>query len=269
MTFKVVYRLREPVVFGVVGMLMVIGAGLASDARAEQRFVDPLFSDIEVRSGIQFGTGIREEAADQPLLLDVYAPRNDLVQNRPVIILAFPGGFVDGARDDPEMVALATQFARRGYVAASIDYRLIEERPRNNSELEISIVRAVHDLRAAVRFFREDAANLNEFGTDGETIFVGGVSAGAVMAAVAGVLDEGDELRESVADFLSENGGMAGNSSTNTEFSSDVSGVLQISGAIRSLSWIEPGEPPIYAAHEDFDPVVPCDTLPGLSLIHI
>ena len=267
MAFNVVYRLREPGVFGLVWALVVVSLVLAADVRAQQRFVDPLFSDIEVRSGIQFGVGVRAEAADQPLLLDVYAPRNDVVEDRPVIILAFPGGFVDGARDDPEMVSLATRFAQRGYVAASIDYRLIEERPRNNSELEISIVQAVHDLRAAVRFFREDAANGNEFGTDGETIFVGGVSAGAVMAAVAGVLDEGDELRESVADFLAENGGMAGNSSTNTEFSSDVSGVLQISGAIRSLSWIEPGEPPIYAAHEEFDPVVPCDTLPGIAFV--
>ena len=122
-------------------------------------------------------------------------------------------------------------------------------------------------MRAAIRFFREDAATGNEFGTDGVNVFVGGISAGAVMSAVAAVLDEGDNISEAVADYLAVSGGMAGNSSDNTEFSSEASGVLQISGAIRRLSWIEPGDPPIYAAHEEFDPVVPCNTLPGIAFV--
>lgn len=240
---------------------------LSMVAEAEQRFVDSMFTDIEVQTGIQFGVGQRESGADLPLLLDVYAPRNDSNTHRPVVVLAFPGGFTSGSRDSAIMQLLATQFAERGYVAASIDYRLIEGSPDSNAEIEISIIQAVHDMRAAIRFFREDAATDNEFGTDGINVFVGGVSAGAVMSAVTSVLDEGDQLRDAVADFLAANGGMSGNSSTNTQFSHDASGVMQISGAIRRLSWIEPGDAPIYAAHEEFDPVVPCDTLPGIAFV--
>lgn len=236
-------------------------------ARAEQRYLDQVFTGLSVRTAVEFGAGVRDEAPSQPLFMDVYSPSDDTLTNRPVIVLAFPGGFVDGARDNPEMVALASNFARRGYVVASIDYRLIEDSPDNNGELQVAILQAVHDMRAAVRFFREDAANDNQFGTDGKTVFVGGISAGAVMAAITAVLDDGDELPNATLDYLVANGGMAGNSSTNTEFSSRVSGVLQISGAIGQLSWIEPGDPAIYAAHEEFDPVVPCGTLPGIAFL--
>jgi len=257
--------INAPVRIAGLAAFLSVAYFLSGVAHAQQRFVDALFTDIEVRTGIEFGIGLRDSGSNQPLLLDVYAPRNDANTRRPVIVLAFPGGFTSGARDTEDMVFLANQFAQRGYVAASIDYRLIEESPDNNAELEIGILQAVHDMRAAIRFFREDAATSNEFGTDGVNIFVGGVSAGAVMAAVTSVFDDGDDIRDEVVDFLAANGGMAGNSSTNTEFSSAVSGVLQISGAIRRLSWIEPGDAPIYAAHEQFDPVVPCNTLPGIA----
>ena len=252
---------REAIITVSLPILLLLSGAVG----AEQRFVDSMFTDIEVQTGIQFGVGLRESGPDLPLLLDVYAPRNDANTRRPVVVLAFPGGFTSGSRDSAIMVLLANQFAERGYVAASIDYRLIEGSPDSNAEVEISIIQAVHDMRAAIRFFREDAATDNEFGTDGVNVFVGGVSAGAVMSAVTSVLDEGDELSDAVTDFLADNGGMAGNSSTNTQFSHDASGVMQISGAIRRLSWIEPGDVPIYAAHEEFDPVVPCITLPGIA----
>ena len=260
--------LKPAVRYLTAALILFAGAAATlSTALAEERFLDRVFTQVNVQSGVQFGAGVREGEAPEPLLMDVYSPRGDGQSNRPVIVLAFPGGFTDGARDNPEMVFLATQFAQRGYVAASIDYRLIESRPRNTGDLQISVLMAVHDMRAAVRFFREDAATDNRFGTDGETILVGGISAGAVVAAVTSVLDEGDRLPEEVLEYLAANGGMAGNSSDNTEFSSAVSGVFQISGAIRRLSWIEPGDAPIYAAHEELDPVVPCGTLPGVAFV--
>jgi len=266
MTFTDALRaVAKPIAFASWAFMLPALLCVAVSAGAEQRFVDRMFTDIGVQRGIQFGVGRRDSGSDQPLFLDVYAPNNDTNSRRPVVVLAFPGGFVEGSRDSAAMMLLATQFAERGYVAASIDYRLIEGSPDSNAEIEVSILQAVHDMRAAIRFFREDAASDNEFGTDGVHVFVGGISAGAVMSAITSVLDEGDDLSQAVSDYLAANGGMAGNSSTNIEFSHDVSGVLQISGAIRRLSWIDPGNAPIFAAHEEFDPVVPCTTLPGIA----
>lgn len=254
-------QLKDRGVYLLAAVLLLLASGVI----AEERYRDLLFDDVDVVTGVQFGVGRREGAADQLLLMDIYTPAGDTATNRAAVVLAFPGGFVDGARNDPEMVAMATRFARHGFVAASIDYRLIEGNPDSSGELEVRVLESVHDMRAAVRFFRADAAQANVYGTDGVHVFAGGISAGAVMAAAMGTLDASDELGNTATQFLATSGGIAGNSSANTEFSSAVSGVLQISGAIRDVAWIEPDSAPIYAAHEEFDPIVPCGTIAGLG----
>lgn len=246
-------------------LVLVILSWSAYSSTAEERYRDLVFTDVVVTTGVEYGAGLRDGGVRQTLLMDIYSPAGDTETRRPVVVLAFPGGFVDGARDDAEMVLMAERFARHGYVAASIDYRLIEGSPDTTDELEVSVLQAVHDMRAAVRFFREDAAGANLFGTDGLNVFGGGISAGAVMAGGAGTLDEGDVLSSNALEFLAANGGMAGNTSSNIEFSSRLSGVLQISGAIAELDWIDSNAPPIYAAHEEFDPIVPCGTSAGLG----
>ena len=253
--------------FCLSGIVLWAGFLWSGQSFAEERFRDLVFANVVVESGVEFGAGLRPGSVNQPLLMDIYSPAGDSETQRPAIVLAFPGGFVDGARDNPEMVLMASQFARRGYVAASIDYRLIEDRPDSRAQLEVRVLQAVHDMRAAIRFFREDAATGNQYGTDGQHVFVGGISAGAVMAGATAMFDEGDELGATATQFLADNGGVAGNSSNNTQFSSAASGVLQISGAISELDWIEPDSPPIYAAHEEFDPIVPCRTSIGLGFV--
>jgi len=237
-------------------------------ATGNLRFVDEVFQSVDLTTAIPFGRGLRDSGVDQPLFMDIYTPADDTATARPVIILAFPGGFTSGSRDSEGMVFLANEFARRGYVAATIDYRLIQTRPDSDSDVMIAILQAIHDLKAAVRFFREDAANENRFGSDGRNIFAGGISAGAVMAAVAGTLDVSDRIRsDALQAFLDANGGIDGNSSQNTEFSSEVVGVLQISGAVLETDWVDPASAPFYAAHEEFDPIVPCIRSAGAAFV--
>ena len=49
----------------------------------------------------------------------------DTENNRPLIILAHGGSFIAGVRANPSMVSLGEAFAKRGYVVASISYRLM------------------------------------------------------------------------------------------------------------------------------------------------
>lgn len=245
-----------------------IGSTTGVLAAEGARFVDKVFESVDLTIGVPFGSGRREAGPDQALLMDVYTPTGDPATARPVIILAFPGGFTSGSRASEGMVFLANEFARRGYVAATIDYRLIEGRPDSRSEIMIAILQAIHDLKAAVRFFREDAATDNRFRASSEHIFAGGISAGAVMAAVAGALDAGDRIESrGLQAFLDANGGIDGNSSDNLAFSSAVVGVLQISGAVLETDWVDPTTAPFYAAHEEFDPIVPCGRLPGVAFV--
>ena len=43
---------------------------------------------------------------------------------RPIIFFMFGGSFISGTRVSPDIVALCTKYAQRGYVAVAIDYRL-------------------------------------------------------------------------------------------------------------------------------------------------
>lgn len=234
------------------------GAGDPPQPTAE-RYVDVVFDDVAEDAGIRYGSGARS-TGPQPLFMDVFAPAGDTETDRPVVIVVHGGAFVTGSRQDVAIRELAINAARRGYVAASIDYRFLEEQPANEDAALIAVIEALHDLRAAVRYFREDAAGEDRFGTDGQTTFVAGVSAGGVLALFAAALDDGDVLSAGVQAFLDANGGLAGNSSANTQFGSDVQGVLSVSGAVGDLDWIDAVTAPIYAAHEELDPVVPCGT---------
>lgn len=222
-----------------------------------ERYVDKLFDNVDRISNIGFGTGNRT-GENQALEMDIYVPEGDTEKERPVVILAFGGGFVSGFRRDPLISTLATDFAQRGYVTASIDYRLFEEEPNTEDDLNIAIIEAMHDMKAAVRFFRQDANTSDIYGTRGDRIFVGGVSAGGIMASFSGALDIDDDLSDAVLDFLNDNNGVAGNSSDNITVSSDVQGVFSISGAVTDFLWIDENSAPIYAAHEEFDTTVPC-----------
>ncbi|MEE9329245.1 MAG: alpha/beta hydrolase [Parvularculaceae bacterium] len=238
----------------------------ADQPPAGKRYRDIVFAQVSVERAVVFGTGKRKFSADQQLAMDIHTPVGDTSTRRPVMILAFPGGFRFGARDEyDDLILIAEDFAKRGYVVASIDYRLFEIAPTSFVEVQIGIHQAVHDMRAAIRFFREDADGANRYGTDGVNIFVGGMSSGAIMAAVAGTFDQGDEVPEAVEKYLAAHGGIAGDSRGDTSYSSAVSGVLMISGAVLDLSWIDQNSAPIYAVHEEYDAIVPCRSDASIS----
>ena len=110
-------------------LLLVLGTGPAARAQAPidttaGRYYQPVFPNVTVTSGVAFGSAADYTGATQTLRMDIYQPTGDASAERPVIIFAHQGGFVTGSRTDAYMVKVCTQFARLGYVTASIDYRL-------------------------------------------------------------------------------------------------------------------------------------------------
>ena len=63
---------------------------------------------------------------DVDLTMDIYSPKDDKENKRAAVIVAHGGSFVAGAKDDTDQksVAYCDSLAARGFVAASIDYRL-------------------------------------------------------------------------------------------------------------------------------------------------
>jgi acetyl esterase/lipase len=159
-------------------------------ASAGERYVDPVFQSVEVEAGVPFGSAVNNRGELQELLLDVYRPAGDAATGRAAVVFAHGGGFRSGSRSAPEILPLLEGYAKRGYVALSIDYRL---RPTgtpgavSDPELVVqaltgdspTITEAQEDMQAAVRWTRAHAA---ELGVDPELIFVGGESAGGITA---------------------------------------------------------------------------------------
>ena len=225
------------------------------------RYTNEIFS-VEFQAGIPYGEGLQptlfNPQATQTLFLDVYEPENDTMAARPLIIWAFGGAFVLGSRLSPDIVSLSNSFAARGYVNASIDYRLSTDLIINSSTENAykAVMKASHDMAAAIRFFYKDAATINQFRIDTTKIYIGGVSAGALASLHVAHLDELNEVPAVLYNEFIANGDFTGNSG-NAGYSQDIAGVISLSGAIGDTAWIDNIDLPIVSMHGTEDNIVP------------
>jgi poly(3-hydroxybutyrate) depolymerase len=240
------------------------------------RYVNDIFADVQVTPNVVFGSNtIRNyytnSEAPQELQLDVYEPVGDVAVQRPLLVFAFGGAFLDGTRTDAEVVSICQAFARKGYVAAAVDYRLLNKDPlslgavaANQANLVDEVIRAAADMKAAVRYFKHDAATTNTYHIDPTHIFVGGYSAGAITALQVAYTESTTENPVTTSAY-NENGGLEGNTDLpntpllGTYNASGIAGVFNIAGGVNSLSIVNAGNPPLYSAHGTADTTVPYD----------
>jgi acetyl esterase/lipase len=87
-------------------------------------------------------------------LMDVYQPAARSAKGYPAILVIHGGGWVGGKRDAQREQQMGDVFAKAGFVAASIDYKLsVGETP--------SWPQNLYDCKTAVRFLRKNAARFN------------------------------------------------------------------------------------------------------------
>ena len=106
---------------------------------------------------------------ERTLAMDLYRPK-DAWGKLPAIVCIHGGGWAKGNRTSHGKVAQA--LAARGYVTATISYRLSGEAP---------FPAAIQDCKAAVRFLR---ANAGKYGIDSDNIGAIGLSAGGHLTAL-------------------------------------------------------------------------------------
>ncbi|WP_460584714.1 T9SS type A sorting domain-containing protein [Hymenobacter arcticus] len=239
------------------------------------RYATDVFLAVTKTANISFGYNTTRDystGADTPvtLQLDFYEPSNDDVTvARPLIILAFGGSFVTGQRTDLDDLCRA--FARKGYATATIDYRLIKSdfanfiTVYNNPKLVADeIVRAANDMRAAVRYFRHDAATDNTYHIDPAKVFVGGFSAGSVAALQVAYTDNVTENPDAdIQAAYQQYGGLEGDTDLAgadkllpAYNSAGLAGVVNIAGGINEVRIISAGNPPLYTSQGTDDKVI-------------
>jgi dienelactone hydrolase len=221
------------------------------------RYLNPTYS-VTQTNGILFGNNDTYSGNNQDLFFDFFEPTGDAAASRPLIILAYGGSFVGGQRSD--MHAYCDYYAQLGYACAAIDYRLFDGAffPIPDSlKMTDALVKALGDMKAAIRFFKEDAATTNTYKIDPNFIVVGGISAGGIVALHTGMLDETDPIETYIDPIIANNGGFQGNSSTNTQYDENVMAVLNYSGALRRANYIDASDVPVFSVHDDNDGTVP------------
>lgn len=221
-----------------------------------ERYIDDVFASVSVTTVI-YGSNDNVFGVNQNLKMDIYEPVGDTHEQRPVIVFAFGGSFIVGSRGT--MAGYCEQFAKKGYVAVTIDYRL-GFTSTNEAGLAGAVVRAMGDMKAAIRYFREDAANDNVYKIHPDYILVGGYSAGAIVALHTAYMDMDDDLSTAVSGVISDNGGIDGNTgdSTNQSYSSEVFAVYNLSGALQKKEYIDADETePLVSYHGTSDSTVP------------
>ncbi|MCK9218870.1 MAG: alpha/beta hydrolase fold domain-containing protein [Bacteroidales bacterium] len=227
------------------------------------RYKNSVFGSVDSIVDIQYGRNYTMNDVLQNLTLNLYYPEMDTVTKRPLIIFLHGGSFVRG--DKQETRELCTLFALRGFVTATIDYRLIDVTLTDSNTIFEGLVDAMSDTKAAIRFFVEDAATLNLYKIDTNYIFISGVSAGGIIASHVAYLDSTDNIPAYISNLIYANGGFSGNSSANTSHTTPIKGVLNYSGALMRKDFISTGEPALFSAHDDGDTIVPCNH--GLSYV--
>ena len=250
-------------------LLFIISSQLFS--QCDGRYENIIFDNIS-KVSVVYSEAYDWSPSNPGLEMDIYTPSNDIVNNRPLLIFAHGGVYIEGDKNSNTMVTLCEEFAKRGYVTASIRYRLtnLQSLLSANSYNIFSqtVVNSISDMKSAVRYFRKDVAeNNNTFGINPNLIFVGGYSAGAVTAAHLSVIDEG-EVPDEFLPFFDESGGIEGNSG-NFGFSSEVSGAILLAGAINTTNFLDENDPPIVSIHSTDDNTIDYECASPLSNLGI
>jgi acetyl esterase/lipase len=134
--------------------------------------IPKLSEKVEAQLDVEYGKG-----GDKPLLLDLYKPKG-MQKPAPGLIFVHGGSWSGGNR---KIYGYYCQhFAEKGYVAATIEYRLSGEAP---------FPAAIQDVNCAIRWMRANAAKL---GVDPNKIGLAGGSAGGHLVLLAAYANTDD-----------------------------------------------------------------------------
>ncbi len=198
---------------GVSDTLLVLGSfGQSCDANAPSVWADSTF-EVLFEDNVVYGSGMSHDGWGGPVIdtialeLDVYAPDNQ-EEGRPALVVIHGGGFFGGSNEQRAFVELSNQYASRGWVVFSINYRLAAQRgtvpaswldsvqflPQgSNPNQALAMYPANRDAKAALRWVTSQA---DQYSIDVNHVSVLGGSAGALMAIAMGASNDEDYVTE-------------------------------------------------------------------------
>ena len=183
----------------VCALFLIVGLQLKA-----QKWVDTAYQAIQI-SNIVYGTAIDFGGQNRLLRMDVSIPANDTPPTcgRPLLIAIHGGAFMGGSKSTGAPPFLMKEFAQRGYVTASINYRLGMFQTASAINCNIpnwnclnmadtaewyrAVYRGMQDAKGAIRYLLNQKDSLK---IDPKNIFVVGESAGGFIALATAFIDD-------------------------------------------------------------------------------
>jgi hypothetical protein len=278
-------------------LLMLSGLSVTASALfAQTRYVDDVFTDVVKTPNLMYDSN-RSVNIGYPLIpggpiitanlrCDVYAPASDSIVKRPVVIITHTGSFLPaivnrqttGNKDDSSIVELCNRFAKKGYVAVAMNYRVgwnaaSAIQAEATEGLLKATYRGIQDVRNCIRFLRSNATT---YGIDTSMIVVGGQGTGGYITLGLGTVDKRSEIESNTKflrgdftpmvnmDTLSDWNGLGGIPYFNYEGDPAVSGnahmIFNYGGAMGDSTWLEANSLPVVSLHVVTDPFAPYKT---------
>lgn len=117
-------------------------------------------------------------------ILDVAQPISDTKELRPAIVIVHGGGWAAGDKRDAVYTNLLVDYAMKGYVTFSVNYRLVSSFPMKDDEVAAQMQTCIDDVEHSVAWIKAHAA---EYGVDPTRIGSFGHSAGGHLSLMLGV----------------------------------------------------------------------------------
>lgn len=233
----------------------------------DDRFSNVAFfseSQISSQLNVPFANVTDWQGNNETLKLDVYYPTLaiDTLPLRPFILMVHGGGLVSGNKS--KYTRVCKEFAKRGFVAATINYRLGLDCSSDSISEEKAKYRAQQDVNAAMRFVIESASALR---VDTSWIFIGGGSAGSVAAL--GVVYMSQEEWNYYSPSLQPLLGNLNNSGNNLTNSFSIKGVMNDWGGMLKSSMEVSELVPMVSFHGDADSTAAIDSAYGGGCYHV
>lgn len=172
----------------------------------QSNYTKKQFAD-RVQKDIVYGYDTLYSGFADSLKLDLYTPVNDSNCKRPIMVIVHGGAWLGGDKAGGVIPQLCHEFTARGYLVASLNYRMGMHPTSNYTPYAIcphekcsyvadtaewyrAAYRAAQDVKSAVRFLKNRAYMDS---SDAKNVFLLGESAGAFTVYLAAWLDKDSE----------------------------------------------------------------------------
>lgn len=228
--------------------VLLLGLFFLPDGQAQITDCDPdmppiryrsrdFFASNQVINNVAYRSG-DTEASTMNIFLP---PSTDTETQRPLVMWAHPGGFVNGSKDTDTANQWCETLARMGFVCVSIDYRkellgdaLIFRAGRG-------AYKGIQDGRSAVRFMKANAAT---YGVNPNDVYFAGESAGGIISINVAYMEDAERPSDSQGGLFISNLGDPDNGAgalvDDSVFDGDVEGAIMLWGGVDDPNVIDP-----------------------------